>query len=343
MNNNTIIKSRAPVRISFAGGGTDISPYCDENGGVVINATINKYVYATLSWRDDDMVGLHSYDFNEQIISKIEDLKYDGNLDLIKAVVKHFNISGIDIYLRSEVPVRSGLGGSATAFIAVIGLYNHLLKENGLTDYEIAELAFKLEREELKNSGGRQDQYASVFGGINLMEFYTNDFVKITPMKISEYTLLEMERNIIIANIGERQSSGDIIEDQTNNYKTGVKKTISALDKNKELAHDIKRALLKGDLNYFGVLVDKAWEEKKNFSKYITNDRIDKLFKTAKENGALGGKITGAGGGGHVIFYCKPKSEHSVARALEQHGAKILPFSFDFGGLKTWETENENN
>ena len=335
--NKMIIRARAPVRISFAGGGTDVSPYCEEKGGCVVNAAINKYAYATLTTTKDKVI-VESSDFNQtQEFRNITDIYYNGQLDLLKAVIKHYGKENIKLFLRSDTPPRSGLGSSASAFVAAMGVFEHLKNENSMTNYEIAELAYKLEREELKNYGGRQDQYAAVFGGINFMEFKGNDFVKISPLKLSKDVLLELEKNLVLVNIGERRDSGDILIDQTARYEKGKEKVINAMDRSKELAIEVKKALIKGDLNRFGNLLHEAWEEKKKYSKMISNLKIDYLYKIARNAGAIGGKVSGAGGGGHMIFYCKPNTEQLVSKTLEAAGCRVVSFSFDTNGLQSWE------
>ncbi|MFH2020851.1 MAG: GHMP kinase [archaeon] len=333
-----IIRCRAPVRISFGGGGTDVSPYCEDHGGCVINAAINKYAFASLELRKDEKIVLESFDFNEKKeFHSLDELKYDGDLDLLKSAVLHYRKTGINLSLRSDVPPRSGLGSSASAFVAVIGLFNHLKKEHAMTDYEVAELAYTLERKELKNHGGRQDQYATVFGGINFMEFKGDDFVRINPLKVKKDVTFELEKNLVLINLGIRKNSGDIIADQTKRYVEKKDDVVSALNRSKELAIEMNKCLIKGDLNGFGSLMHEAWFEKKKYSNMITNEKIEKMYEEARKAGAIGGKITGAGGGGHMIFYCRPNTEQIVSLTLKRLGAEIVPFSFDFEGMQTWE------
>ncbi len=334
-----IIHSRAPVRLSFAGGGTDVSPYTEEHGGCVVSASINKYAWSSLNIRQDSKIILKDSYTKTKTYNSMQELAYGGRFDLLIAVIKNLNQSkkGINLSLRGDVPARSGLGSSASAFASIIGAFNHLMKENRMTDYDIAELAFTLEREELKNRGGRQDQYASVFGGLNYIEFKGDDFVRVNPVKIRREHLLELEKNTLLVHIMNRSASGDIIADQVKSYVRGKKEVVEALHSVKALTQETNRALRKGDLNRFGELLHEGWCEKKKFSPMITNKQIDKIYSIAQKNGAIGGKISGAGGGGHMTLYCESGKEEDVSRAVTKAGAYVRSFSFDMEGLVTWE------
>ncbi len=339
-----IIRSRAPVRVSFGGGGTDVSPYTEEYGGCVLNAAIRRYAWATLELRNDTKIILQSDDLNETVeVKRRDELAYDGHLDLLKAVVRAYPIidGGFSVFLRSDVPPRSGLGGSASAFIALIGVFDYLLRDQRQSAYEIAEKAFDLERKELKVMGGRQDQYASVFGNINFIEFRGNDFVRVNPLRLPENYLLELEKHLILVALpGGRDHSGSVLEDQLTQMKKKGTASLDALHRSKQIAQDMKKALLRGDFDTFGGLLDNAWVEKKKFTSLITNPAIDRFYEIAKVAGALGGKITGAGGGGHMMFYCKPNTEHIVSAALERAGARAVDLQFDTQGLQVWTTNS---
>lgn len=335
-----IIRSRSPVRISFGGGGTDVPPYCNENGGCVVSATISKYAYSTLIAREDKEIHIESGNFLRTLrFNSISDIIYDNDLDLLKAVIKKMNETdkGVNIFMRSDVPPKSGLGGSAAAFSSLIGLFNHIKNEKKMTNYEIAELAHKLEREELMIGGGRQDQYATVFGGINFIEF-GNGFVRVNPLKMKKDHILELEKHLLLLYTGDRPTtSGDIINDQTKSYIEKNQNVKEALDKTKELAIEMRYSLLKGDIYEFGSLLHQAWETKKKQSSLIANSRINDIYDMARKYGALGGKITGAGGGGFMLLLCEPNKEHLIINNLEQSGLKPMTFNFDFSGLETWE------
>ncbi len=338
-----VIRSRSPLRISFGGGGTDVPPICDELGGCVVSATINKYSYATLVPRQDKEIHIESADFLKNLkFGDMSEMEYNNELDLLKAVVKRMNTPGLgmNIFMRSDVPLKSGLGSSAASFSAMIGLFNHMRQERKMTNYEVAELAYKLEREELKIGGGKQDQYATVFGGLNFIEF-GNGWVRVNPLKLKKDYILELEKHLILVYTQPRatDNSGDIIMDQTRSYIKKDSRVIEAFEETKNIAQEMRFALLRGDMNTFGTLLHKAWESKKKYSKMISNEYIDKLYDTAKKHGALGGKITGAGGGGFMLFYCEPNKEHIVMDKLEKLGARPVTFVFDWDGLQTWNAE----
>jgi D-glycero-alpha-D-manno-heptose-7-phosphate kinase len=334
-----IIHSRAPVRISFGGGGTDVSPYTEEHGGCVVSASINKYAWGSLEFRDDRQIFLKDSHHKGLTFKSKEYIEYGTKLDLLSAVVKslHSGDDGLNMTLRGDVPPRSGLGSSASAFVSLIGLFNQMRKESRMTDYEIAELAYSLEREELNNKGGRQDQYASVFGGLNFIEFRGDDFVRVNPVRMKRDHLLELEKNLLLVHVMDRNSSGDIITDQVKSYVDGKKSVVDALHKVKALAEETHRALRKGDLNRFGKLLHEGWVEKKKFSPMMSNEHIDRLYSLALKYGAIGGKINGAGGGGHMVFYCETGKEEDVMEHLTKAGAYVRSFSFDMQGLQTWE------
>lgn len=333
-----IIRSRAPTRVSFAGGGTDVPPYCDEHGGCVVSAAINKYAYSTLEPRSDQEIHIESGDFLKKLrFLDVSEITYNNELDVLKAAVKNLNTRrmGFNLFMRTNVPPGSGLGGSASAFVSLIGLFDHL---NGkkMTNYEIAELAHKLEREELKVPGGKQDQYAAAFGGINFIEFKDGK-VWVHPLKIKDDIKLELEKHVLLGHLGERTAGGgDIISDQTKTVKSKPD-VLEAHHAYKELALEAKRTLKSGDLIRFGELINEAWQTKKKFSNMISNSKIDEIYDLAMKNGALGGKISGAGGGGFMMFFCEPNKEHNLARKLGEIGVRTEHVSFDFEGLQTWE------
>ena len=330
------IRARAPIRIDFAGGWTDVPPFSEQEGGAIINASINRYTYTTRVPRKDNSIRIISADFDTFLeVKDFKLLEYDGNLDLIKAAIKVLNIDqGMDLYVRCDAPPGSGTGSSSSISVALIGMLNRLQKEK-LSPHEIAKLGRKLELRELHIAGGKQDYYGSVLGGINYLEF-EDPAVSNSPLKVSPDVIAELEKSLVLCYTGKSRLSGNIISTVMNAYKKGEKKTTEALHNLKRIAHDMKSALLTGDLDEFGKLLDENWKNQKQLDDSVTNDNIEKLFDVAYEAGATGGKALGAGGGGCLLFFCDNNSEHKVRRALLDNEAQIIDFNFDFQGLMTW-------
>lgn len=332
-----IIRSKAPLRISFGGGGTDVSPYPEERGGVTLSTTIDKYAYCTLAIREDKSVVIKSLDYNiDTRYSLDQEFQYGGEMDLVKATIKVMKVKqGLDLFLHSDAPPGCGLGTSSTMAVALVGVFKHWLKLP-LTDYDIAELAYHIEREEAGIKGGKQDQYAASFGGFNFIEF-NGDKVIVNPLRIKRESLNELQYRLMLCYTGKTRLSAGIIDDQVSGYREKKEDVIRALDETKELAIAMKNALLLGQIDEFGSLLHQAWYAKKQLSNKITNPDIDKLYEVARQNGSIGGKLLGAGGGGYLLLLCQFDKWHIVAEKLEQLGGKITNFSFDFDGLQTWE------
>ncbi|MFQ5605822.1 MAG: GHMP kinase [bacterium] len=333
-----IIRSKAPLRISFAGGGTDISPYVEEKGGVVLSATIDKYAYGSLKLRDDRNISVQSLDYDIVAKYNLDDMNYDGELDLVKAVIKNMNNGyqhGFEFFIHSDAPPGSGLGSSSTMVVALIGLIKHL-QHLPITDYELAELAYKIERQDLGIKGGMQDQYAAVFGGFNFIEFGPSAVI-VNPLRIASEIINELEYNLLLCYTGKTRLSANIINSQIESYVQNQKSVLQAMDELKKITIELKNALLQGRLDDFGRLLHEAWINKKKMAKQITTSTIDTLYQTARENGALGGKILGAGGGGYLLLYCEFDKKHLIAEKLEALGGQIVEFTFDYHGLQTWE------
>jgi len=330
-----VIRSKAPLRISFAGGGTDVPPYSDERGGAVLSSTIDRYAYCTICPRADREMRIRSLDFaqDENWPANGSMLRYDGNLDLIKAVLNHFEVAeGFDMFLHCDAPPGSGLGGSSTVMVSLIGAVSEWLNKP-LSQYEIARLAYVLEREELGFAGGKQDQYSAVFGGFNFMEFRGSETI-VTPLRIRTEVLNELHYHMLLCYTGKTRESANIIQDQQRGYRSGQNR--EALDSAKSLVFETKDALMKGEILRIGQLLHESWEQKKRFTSHITNSRIDKIYETARANGAIGGKISGAGGGGFMFFICEYDRKYRVAEELQKLGAEAVNFNFDKHGLQTW-------
>lgn len=331
-----MVRSKAPLRISFAGGGTDVPPYPQERGGVVLSTTIDKYAYATLAVCEDAHVSMTSLDFDLVAKYHIDELHLDGKLDLVKAVIHNLGPLkfGVDLFLHSDAPPGSGLGSSSTMVAATIGVFDRLLTR-GLTHYEMAQLAYKVERVDLGIKGGMQDQYSAVFGGFNFIEFY-GDNVVVNPLRIHNDTLNELQYNLLLCYTGKTRLSANIIGQQQAAYERRDADVTAALDELKAITIDMKNALLQNRLGVFGDLLHAGWENKKKLAQGITSPQIDMLYSLAREHGALGGKILGAGGGGYLLLYCPFDRKHRIAAELERAGGRVVPFAFDFHGLQTW-------
>lgn len=333
-----LLRARTPLRVSFAGGGTDVPPYPVDEGGQVLSATINRYVYGTLRPREDRQIGIQSLDLDEVASMALGDTAPSGGrLDLIKAAIHKVAKDaeqGFDLFLHSAAPPGSGLGSSSAVVVTLIGLLNQYMRIP-LTNYEIAAMALEVERKDLGLGGGAQDQYAAAFGGFNFIEF-TGDRVVVNPLRIPSDTVRELEYNLMLCFTGSTRVSDHIIEDQTNRFQTGESSTVDGLHMQKELSVEMKNALLQGELTKFGHLLSTAWRFKKQMSSKITNPHIDELYDEAINQGAIGGKVTGAGGGGYMLLYCPYDRQHKVQTAMHALGAEVHQFEFEHRGLVTW-------
>jgi len=332
------LRAKAPLRISFAGGGTDVPPYPEREGGCVLNATIDSFAWGSLRPRNDGSIKLESVDLGICLEYKAdEEMPLDGQLDLVKAALRRLeakNSHGFDIFLKSDVPPGSGLGSSSALMVALVGLVKEL-KNLPITDYETAQLAYAIEREDMGILGGLQDQYAATFGGVNFIEFY-KDRVIVNPLRISRDVVNELEHNLLLCYTGTTRRSDRIIEDQTRRYEQKDPEALAALSEQKQLATEMKNALLRRKLDDFGDLLHCAWLSKRRMSSKITNAVINELYEAARKHGALGGKITGAGGGGYILFYCCFERKHKIAEVMRAMGAVPVDFAFEPQGLQTW-------
>jgi D-glycero-alpha-D-manno-heptose-7-phosphate kinase len=331
--------SRSPVRISFGGGGTDLASYYEKYGGVVVSAAIDKYFYTILELRQDERIQIISSDLQiNKLVKDFHRLKYGEGLDIPMAVLKHFNVQrGMNLFMASEIPPGTGLGSSGAVAVNIINIINHL-EHLKLTKQEMAELAYKIEFEELGLPIGKQDEYAAAFGGLNFIKF-SKKGVDIKPLKAPREIRMRLEADIMLFFTGSTRQSSKILRSQDNSTKKDKVIVVESLNKIKELAMEIKKAIEKGDLLEFGRLLDVSWQSKKKLATGITNPKIDKLYKIAKENGAIGGKLTGAGGGGYMMLFCRRQYQKAVRKALMAEGLVQLDFRFDFKGAKTIKGE----
>lgn len=335
-----LFRSRAPIRLDLAGGWTDVPPFSTEVGGAVVNATINRYTYATLVPRDDEKIEITSADFDLFLsVRNFKELEYDGNLDLIKAAIQRLGIQqGMNLFVRCDAPPGSGTGSSASIGVALIGLLN-MVQANRLSSYEIARLANLLETEELHIAGGKQDQYAAAIGGFNFIEF-KDPSVSVSPLHLDASTITELEKHLVLCYTGKSRLSGNLITKVMDAYRAGRASTVNALKRMRDIAIEMKSALLKGEVGEFGRLLQENWENQKQLDASQSTPQIESLFATAAAAGAVGGKALGAGGGGCVLFLSKPDHEHQVRKALVAAGVDIVDFNFEFGGLRTWRSWN---
>ena len=337
-----MVRCKAPLRIGLAGGGTDVSPYTDQFGGAILNATVSLFAYAFLKVRTDQNVILKAMDRHEELTLEVSSvLPLDGKLDLAKGVfnrlVKDFNIpvKGFELTTYVDAPPGSGLGSSSTLVVAILGAFVEAFKLP-LGEYDIAHLAYSIEREDLEMAGGRQDQYAATFGGFNFMEFGANDKVIVNPLRIKEKVLFELENNLVLFFTETSRLSSSIIQKQQDNVNNNVVSSIDAMHHLKEQAILMKEALLKGEVNQVGEILHFGWQQKKVMAQGITNDSIDHYYETAMNAGATGGKISGAGGGGFMIFYAPENHKFQVINSLESIGGKVLPYQFVQYGMVSW-------
>ncbi len=338
----TYARARSPVRISFGGGGSDLTHFFADQGGAVINTTVSLYTHATLRVRSDDRVIVHSLDLGESLdaANLLDALKKVGRFGLIQALLKSIHPGfGFELYLHSDFPMNSGLGGSAVVSAAVLGCFNQF-RQDKWDLHELAELAFQAERLYLGIAGGWQDQYATVFGGFNFMEFKMDQNI-IHPLRIHPDILLELEESLILCDTGTPHDSGDIHKDQRlQMQQENIRQMVQS---NVELTYRIRNHLLRGRLIEFGQSLHESWQLKRQFSSKITNIRIDQIYGEALAHGAVGGKLLGAGGGGFFLFYVPPFAKHELTNKIESLGLKIHSFRFDSEGLRAWTSRERNN
>lgn len=337
-----IHRSKAPLRIGLAGGGTDVSPYSDLYGGAILNMTISLSAHASIEPTHDGQIHLQAFDRNEVETHELQhELPLTGKLDLLKGVYNRiqrdypFETKGLRISTYVDAPAGSGLGTSSTLVVAVLGAFVEMLKLP-LGDYDMAHYAYDIERRDLKLAGGKQDQYAATFGGVNFMEFYENDKVIVNPLRIRPEYMLELENNLVLFYTETSRESATIIKAQQQNVSENKSSSIEAMHNLKEQAKQMKEALLRGKLHEIGEILDYGFEQKRRMAAHISNAQLDEVYNIAKKAGATGGKISGAGGGGFMIFYCPNNTRFAVIHALQQLQGKVRPYSFTQQGVQTW-------
>jgi D-glycero-alpha-D-manno-heptose-7-phosphate kinase len=333
-----IIRSKAPFRISFGGGGTDMPPYCLEHGGCVISTTIDKHIYITLKPKDGEKIGVISLNSNKKFEFDIGDDNYSADFDIIKAIVHLLKIKkGFDIIIYSELPAGSGMGGSSSLAVALIGAFNMYYRWN-LNKHVIAQKAYETERIELKQKGGFQDQFAASYGGFNFMNFTEN--VEVIPIKASQEMINELQFRLSLWYIGGSHFSSNIQNEVLKGYEIEKNTYMEAMSELKLVARSMKKVVESNDLNQlteFGRLLHKGWDVKKSLSNKISNKNIENFYLTSRKFGVLGGKLLGAGGGGHLLLFSDPSKNFILSKELEMIGGKKINFHFNPRGLEVWE------
>jgi D-glycero-alpha-D-manno-heptose-7-phosphate kinase len=340
-----IYRCKAPLRIGLAGGGTDVSPYCDLYGGAILNATLSLYAHATIEPLENNTIILQGVDRKEDQHYEggveMDSLPIDGKLDLLKGVYnrirKEYGWTGKGFRLSTfvDAPAGSGLGTSSTLVVAIIGVFAEMLKLP-LGEYDMAHLAYDIERKDLQMAGGRQDQYAATFGGVNYMEFYKDDKVIVNPLRVKQQYLFELENNLLLYYTATSRQSAKIIEVQSQNVVDKKESSIGAMHQLKHQAQLMKEALLRGRLHEIGEILDFGFRQKQMMAEGISNPFIDDIYERAKKAGATGGKISGAGGGGFMTFYCPAISKYRVMEVLAGLGGHCQPYAFTGHGVTAW-------
>ena len=338
-----IYRSKAPLRIGLAGGGTDVSPYADLYGGAILNATISLYAYASIEPLPGNKVVIDAIDRAEVVtLDKTDVLPINGQLDLAKGVynyvVRKFGPvpAGFRLSTYVDAPPGSGLGSSSTLTVAIVGAFAEWMKLP-LGEYDVAQIAYDVERVDLAMAGGKQDQYAATFGGVNYMEFYEGNKVIVNPLRIKPEYLYELENNLLLYFTATSRLSSTIIAAQSQNVVEKKQASIDAMHNLKTQAQMMKEALLKGHIHEIGSILDAGFRYKKQMAKDISNDSLDEIYAAALKAGATGGKISGAGGGGFMMFYCPGNTRHQVKSALSAFGGSFSPYQFTEKGLFTWK------
>ncbi|MFA5860922.1 MAG: GHMP kinase [Candidatus Thermoplasmatota archaeon] len=337
----TIVRSRAPLRVSFGGGGTDVPPYTDNHGGCVLSTTIDRATYCTIAPRADDHIRVRSLDLDVLAdFTKGEHFQYDGKLDLAKVVLNHFPLDrGVDILLHSDAPPGSGLGSSSSLIVALI---TALAEWKGVSmgPQETAELAVRMERKELGIPGGLQDQYSAAFGGFNWIEFNKDENL-VMPLRLPRSIREELEYRSILVYVGRTRLSANILNEQIAETAKATGTVVEALHETKQIAHEMRRAILKSDWDRWGELLHQGWVHKKKFSSKMTDAHIDALYDAARKAGASGGKLLGAGGGGFLYLWCPADHKQDVVRELRAQGGEPVGFAIDMEGARAWRVKEK--
>ena len=340
-----IVKSKAPLRISFAGGGSDLPSYYKKYDGIVINATINSFAHCSIEARDSEIIfeasdlGIIS---KHKLETEIKDSELKLHQGIYYRIVKDFNNSdalAIAVCSSCDAPAGSGLGSSSTLTVAIIQAYSEYLNLS-LSKEDIARLACKVERQDLGLSGGKQDHYAAAYGGINHIEFSANDVVTVNPIELEAQFISKLESSLVIYYTGRSRESANIIDKQNKDIQAENSQHLDAIHQIKKLCPNIKKALLDSDLVALAKCLEQSWQAKKQSCSLVTNEFIDDIYKLAKENGALAGKISGAGGGGFMLFLVEANQKAQLIKSLEAKAGFILNCEFETKGCHSWKLDS---
>jgi D-glycero-alpha-D-manno-heptose-7-phosphate kinase len=340
--NSMLVRGKVPLRIGFCGGGTDVAPYCDQFGGRVISSTVDMYAYATLEPRNDDLVNIKSLDFDTIVKYDIKkSLAMDHKLRLITAIADYMGMKrGFNLFIHNDAPPGSGMGSSGAIGVMLVAMIADLLGSR-LSRSEIADTAIHVEREILKISGGRQDQYAAVYGGFNYIEFFDKRTI-VHQLRIDRAIVRELEYQLMLVYTSKTHYSHDLIDHQVKLFEKHDHDHLAALEELKVLTKEMTEMLVTGRILAFGDLLHQAWQSKVKMNPLSTTPYVEELYAEARRLGARGGKILGAGGGGYILLFCPFQDKHLIARRMEEMGSKIVDFSFEEEGLQIWHIPKKN-
>jgi D-glycero-alpha-D-manno-heptose-7-phosphate kinase len=328
------VEACAPLRISFAGGGTDVPPYPTTHGGAVLSATISRSARARVRARPDHEYHVESLDLMARAAFAPHELVFNGHLDLVKAVLRDLAPErGLDLTLATDAPPGSGLGSSSALVVAMLAAVG-VAGGGRWSPAELAQRAYQVERIDLKIEGGMQDQYAAAFGGLNFMEFHGEEDVTVRPLQVHAETVQELERSLLLAWSGRSRTDDGILRRQVDGVLGGSARSLESLEAMKALATSMRDALLRGDLADFADGLHEGWRQKRRLASGIATPRLDELYAVGRRAGAAGGKVLGAGGGGYLLFATPPGARARVADALEAAGAPCAQVEFDFRGVR---------
>ncbi len=337
------VRARAPLRLGLAGGGTDVSPYCDRFGGQVMNATIDRYAYAIVRASDDGNMVFRALDMGlEEVCQGLVSAEPGGPLQLLKGVHRrmrheflHDEMVPLQISTFSDAPPGSGLGSSSTLVVALVQAYAEYFSLP-LGEYEVARLAWEIERNDLALAGGKQDQYAATFGGFNFMEFHADGQVIVNPLRIKDWVWAELEASLVLYFTGVSRASAQIIDQQSKQVTADNARSIDAMHRLKKEAVAMKECVLKGNLDRLAEVLREGWRAKKETANAISNPLIEHIESVAQANGARAAKVSGAGGGGFMMFLCHPEERIALVNALKAEGGTVMDFHFIQQGATAW-------